>query len=61
MRWGVAWTFDSETNLLDAEPSPLKRRQEEKKLHKPVAFKLQVPAGDDCKATFLRYDLRKIA
>ena len=42
MRWGVAWTFSPTTNLLDAEPSLLKLKQEEKRLHKPVAFKLQV-------------------
>ena len=27
---------------LEAEPSLLKQKQEEKRLHKPVAFKLQV-------------------
>ena len=42
MRWGVAWTFSPTMNLLDAEPSLLKLKQEEKRLHKPVAFKLQV-------------------
>ena len=42
MRWGVAWTFSPTTNLLDAEPSLLKLKQEEMRLHKPVAFKLQV-------------------
>ena len=42
MRWGVAWTFSPTMNLLDTEPSLLKLKQEEKRLHKPVAFKLQV-------------------
>ena len=42
MRWGVAWTFSPKTNLLNAEPSLLKLKQEEKRLHKPVPFKLQV-------------------
>ena len=42
MRWGVAWTFSPTVNLLEAEPSLLKQKQEEKRLHKPVAFKLQV-------------------
>ena len=42
MRWGVAWTFSPTMNLLDAEPSLLKLKQEEKRLHKPVPFKLQV-------------------
>ncbi len=39
MRWGIVWSFNSGVNILDSEQSLLKKRQAEKKMHKPMTFK----------------------
>ena len=56
IRWGVAWSFNPAANLLDDEPSLLRKRQEERRVHKPVQFKIKAGAADDddCKTTFMR-------
>ena len=50
MRWGVAWSLSEGVSL--PELSQLKKRQEEKKQHKPYTFTMEEDGGRDCKSMF---------